>query len=187
MAEFMALSAGAAVVVLLTFIAFEILQAPLVIVDAKTDSTDPAEPAGKKILTISVQGPIVDLHKGLSRLLHRRVRYQAKGTGLEWLDYDQQKSNAIKVRNIARRKLLLQDMHVPFDCATCRGSLHATEIGALLLFLTVCIVGGAMLPVIIKVAVASGNHFAHVFVSLVCKFYSFVMCCTAMLRVLRLV
>ena len=167
--ELIPLVTGAAVVLILTFIAFEILQAPLVIVDAKADAEDPAEPAGKKILTISVQGPIVDLHKGLSRLLHRRVRYQAKGTGLQWLDYDQQKSNAFKVRNIARRKLLLQDMHVPFDCAACKGSLHATETGAVLILLTVCIVIGAMLPVIIKVAVTSGNGFWHVLVALARK------------------
>ena len=155
--------------VILTFIAFETLKVPLVIVDAKTDAADPAEPAGKKILMFSVQGPIVDLHKGLSRLLHRRVRYQAKGTGLQWLDYDQQKSNAFKVRNIARRKLLLQDIDVPFDCALRKGSLHATEIGALLIFLTVSIVIGAMFPVIIKVAITSGNGVWHVFVALACK------------------
>ena len=154
--------------VLLTFIAFEILQAPLVIVDAKTDAADPADTAetGQKMFTLSVQGPSVDLHKSLSRLLHQQVHYQAKGTGLQWLDYDEKESNAIRVRSIAPRKLLLQDVQVPFDCASCKGSLHATEIGALLVLLTVCIAIGVMLPVIIKVAVASGNDFWHVFVAL---------------------
>ena len=74
------------------------------------------------------QGPIVDLPKSLSRLVNRRVHFRARGTGLIWLDYDQKKSNTIKVRSIARRKLLLQDTSPPFFCASCKGSLHAADI-----------------------------------------------------------
>ena len=98
------------------------------ITDAKSDLADPTQAESKRTFTLAVQGPIVDLHKSLSRLVNQRVRYRAKGTGLIWLDYDQKKSNAIKVRNIARRKLLLQDTNAPFDCASCKGSLHATDI-----------------------------------------------------------
>ena len=133
------------------------------ILDAKSDLADPTQAESKRTFTLSVQGPIVDLHKSLSRLMHQRVRYRAKGTGLVWLDYEQKKSNAIKVRNIARRKLLLQDTNPPFDCATCKGSLHAADFFYLLGLLTACISVTAMLPVIINVAVTSGNGVGHVF------------------------
>ena len=124
--------------VVLTFTAFQILHAPLLITDAKSD-LDPAQAESKRSFTIAVQGPIVDLHKSLSRLVNQRVRYRARGTGLIWLDYDQKKSNAIKVHNTARRKLLLQDTNPPFDCASCKGSLHASDIFYLLSLLTLFI------------------------------------------------
>ena len=136
--------------VILTFLAFEILHAPLMIVDAKS-YLDPRQAESKTIFTFSVQGPIVDLPKSLSRLVNRRVHFRARGTGLIWLDYDQKKSNTIKVRSIARRKLLLQDTSPPFSCASCKGSLHAADFAYLLILLTACIFVGAMLPVIIKV------------------------------------
>ena len=155
--------------VILTFLAFEILHAPLMIVDAKSSYLDPRQADSKTIFTFSVQGPIVDLPKSLSRLVNRRVRFRARGTGLIWLDYDQKKSNAIKVRSIARRKLLLQDTSPPFFCASCKGSLHAADFAYLLILLTACIFVGAMLPVIIKVAVISGNGVGHVFAALARK------------------
>ena len=155
--------------VILTFLAFEILHAPLMIVDAKSSYLDPRQADSKTIFTFSVQGPIVDLPKSLSRLVNRRVRFRARGTGLIWLDYDQKKSNAIKVRSIARRKLLLQDTSPPFFCASCKGSLHAADFAFLLILLTACIFVGAMLPVIIKVAVISGNGVGHVFAALARK------------------
>ena len=155
--------------VVLTFLAFEILHSPLMITDAKSDVEDPTQAESKRTFKFAVQGPLVDLHKSLSRLVNQRVRYRARGTGLIWLDYDQKKSNAIKVRNIARRKLLLQETNPPFDCASCKGSLHATDLFYLLGLLTACISVTAMLPVIIKVAVTSGNGVGHVFVPLACK------------------
>ena len=148
--------------VVLTFTAFQILHAPLLITDAKSD-LDPAQAESKRSFTIAVQGPIVDLHKSLSRLVNQRVRYRARGTGLIWLDYDQKKSNAIKVHNTARRKLLLQDTNPPFDCASCKGSLHASDIFYLLSLLTLFILVAALLPAIIKVAITSGNGVGHVF------------------------
>ena len=154
--------------VILTFLAFEILHAPLMIVDAKSD-LDPTQTERKRIFTISVQGPIVDLPKSLSRLVTQRMHFRVRGTGLIWLDYDQKKSNTIKVRSIARRKLLLQDTNLQLDCASCKGSLHASDFAYLLTLLTACIFVGAMLPVIIKVAVISENGVGHVFAALACK------------------
>lgn len=161
--ELVTLLTVAAVVVVLTFIVFEILYAPLVILDAKSNLADPTEAESDRTFMLSVQGPIVDLHKCLSRLVHRWVRYQAKGTGLMWLDSDQKK---IKVCNIARKKMLLQDTSPPFDCAACKGSLHATETCYLLSLFTACISAGAMLPAIITVAFTSGNGVGHVFAAL---------------------
>ena len=66
--ELITLLTGGAVVVILTFLAFEILHAPLMILDAKSDLADPAQAESKRTFTLSVQGPIVDLHKNLSRL-----------------------------------------------------------------------------------------------------------------------
>ena len=156
---------GAAVLVIFIFIIFEILAAPLVIVDARSDLEDPSEVAAKRIFTISVQGPIASLPKGVSRLVHQRVRYRTRGTGLQWLDFDPKKSSkAIKVRATDRRKrLLLQDAHVPFDCASCRGSMKAAEMGFLFTVLSAFIFLVAMLPTIIKVAVMSGNGLEHTF------------------------
>eukprot|EP00435_Cladocopium_sp_Y103_P002100 s757_g1.t1 len=164
--ELLTLLTGGAVVVVLTFIAVEILHAPLMIVDAKSN-LDPSQAERKTIFTFSVQGPIVDLPKNLSRLVNRRVRFRARGTGLIWLDYDHKKSNTVKVCSIARRKLLLQDTNPPFCCATCKGSLHAADFVYLLGTLTVCILVCAMLPAIIKVAIISGNGVGHVFVTAV--------------------
>ena len=138
------------------------------IVDAKS-YLDPRQAESKTIFTFSVQGPIVDLPKSLSRLVNRRVHFRERGTGLIWLDYDQKKSNTIKVRSIARRKLLLQDTSPPFFCASCKGSLHAADFAYLLILLTARIFVGAMLPVIIKVAVISGNGVGHVFAALARK------------------
>ena len=171
--------------VILTFLAFEVLRAPLMILDAKSDLADPTQTESKRTFKLAVQGPLVDLHKNLSRLVHQRVRYRARGTGLIWLDYDRKKSNAIKVRNIARRKLLLQDTNPPFDCATCKGSLHAVDFVYLLGLLTACISVTAMLPVIMKVAVISGNGLGHVFAALACKELSSctVKCCVLLCKV----
>ena len=147
--------------VILTFIMFEILQTPLVILDARSDLEDPSEVSAKRIFTISVQGPIASLPKSISRLVHQRVHYRARGTGLQWLEFDQQEPKAIKVCSVARKKLLLQDAHVPFDCASCRGSLHATETCVSFTLLIVLVFLFAMLPTIIRVTVMSRNRFEH--------------------------
>ena len=147
--------------VILTFIVFEILHAPLVILDARSDLEDPSDMAAKRIFTVSVKGPITSLPKSMSQLLHQRVHYRARGTGLQWLDFDPQKPKAIKVRSVAQRKLLLQDAHVPFDCASCRGSLHATETCVSFTLLIVLVFLFAMLPTIIRVTVMSRNRFEH--------------------------
>ena len=158
---------GAAVLVILIFIVFEILQTPLVILDARSDLEDPTDMKAKRIFTISVQGPITSLPKSISRLVYHRVHYRARGTGLQWLDCDPQKSKskAIKVCSVAPRKLLLQNAHVPFDCASCRGSLHATETCYFFTLLIALVFLLAMLPTIIKVTVMSGNRFEHTIVT----------------------
>ena len=147
--------------VILIFIVFEVLHAPLVILDARSDLADPSEVVAKRIFTISVQGPITSLPKSISRQLHQRVHYRARGTGLQWLEFDQQEPKAIKVCSVAQRKLLLQDAQVPFDCASCRGSLHTTETCFFFTLLIALVFLLAMLPTIIKVAVMSGNGFEH--------------------------
>jgi len=167
--ERLTLFIGAAAVVTLTFIALQILLAPLIIVDAKSDVADPTQAESKKIFMLAVQGPVVDLHKGMSRLVHQWVRYRARGTGLIWLDYEQKKSNAVKVRSTGDKKLLLKDMNPPFDCVSCKGSLHAADFLKLLSLLAACVSVTAMLPAIIRVAVISGNGVGHVFVALACK------------------
>ena len=151
--------------VILIFIVFEILQTPLVILDARSDLEDPTDMKAKRIFTISVQGPITSLPKSISRLVHQRVHYRARGTSLQWLDCDPQKSKAIKVCSVAQRKLLLQNAHVPFDCASCRGSLHATETCYFFTLLIALVFLLAMLPTIIKVTVMSGNRFEHTIVT----------------------
>ena len=138
------------------------------IVDAKS-YLDPGMAESKMIFTFSVQGPIVDLPKRLSRLVTQRLRFRVRGTGLFWLDYDQKKSNTIKVRSIARRKLLLQETNLQFDCASCNGSLRAADSFYLLGMLAVCILCSAMLPAIVKVAAVSGNGVGHVFAALARK------------------
>ncbi|CAK9017602.1 unnamed protein product [Durusdinium trenchii] len=158
---------GAAVLVILTFIVFEILHAPLVILDARSDMEDPSDMAAKKIFTISVQGPIASLPKSISQLVHKNIHYRASGTDLQWLDFDPQKPKAIKVCSLARRKLLLQDAHVPVDCASCRGSLDATETSFLFTLLIALFFVLAMLPTMIIVTVMSRNGFEHTFVSAV--------------------
>ena len=169
--ELVVMTIGAAVLVILIFIIFEILSAPLVIVDARSDLEDPSEVAAKRIFTISVQGPIASLPKSVSRLVHQRVRYRTSGTGLQWLDFDPQKSSkAIKVRATDRRKrLLLQDAYVPFDCASCRGSMKAADVCFLFTLLIAFISLVAVLPAIVKVTVMSGNGFEHTFAACVCR------------------
>ena len=163
--ELLAMFIGAALFVILILMFFEILSAPLVIVDARSGSEDPSDVAAKRIFTISVQGPIASLPKIVRQRVHRLVRYRTSGTGLQWLDSDPKTiSKAIKVEAADRgKKLLPQDMHVPFDCASCRGSMQAAEMCfplTLFIAFTFLVV---MLPTIIKVAVMSGNGLEHTF------------------------
>ena len=159
---------GAAIVVFLAFVILEILISPLVVIDATSELADPLEIASEKVFTIAVQGIIVDLPQRLSRILHRLVSYRAEGTSLHWLDFDNKSKNTIKVRSIGHGKLQLQDVYVPFDCATSKGVLYATEIFPLFAVLTACISFIVLLPVTIKVAVISGNGFEHVLDAFVC-------------------
>lgn len=151
---------GTALVVLMIFIVFEILKAPLTIIQAKSTMAQVAE--GKKNFTLSVQGPIVDLHKRLSGLLHQHISYYARGTDLQWLDYDQNSKTPFKVSTVARRKLMIESLGVPFDCAACKGSLHPTEIHFPFMAAIAFVVLAVMLPIVIQMAVISGNGFEHI-------------------------
>ena len=167
--ELVVMTTGAAVSVLLIFIIFEILWAPLVIVDARTDWEDASEVDAKRIFTISVQGPIASLPKCVSQLVHARVRYRTSGTGLQWLDFDPHKSRkTIKVRTTDRgNRLLLQNTYVPFDCASCRGSMRAKveclpfiPFGLLFAFIFLVAIQS---PAIVQVMYMSGNALEHTF------------------------
>ena len=164
----MTILVGATVFVLLVFIVFQVLQAPLVVVDARSDMAKGNPMASEKMLMISVQGPIVDLPKRISRLVHRLIYYRAAGTGLQWLDFDPEKANAVKVSGIARRKVEVQNLKAPFDCAACQGCLHPMQTGWLFAFLCAVWSLAALLPVMIYVARISGNGVEHTMVTFAC-------------------
>eukprot|EP00438_Fugacium_kawagutii_P014351 Skav202500 [mRNA] locus=scaffold32:151567:152601:- [translate_table: standard] len=124
--ESMLLFLGPAAVVLTIFIALEIITAPLTIVEAKSTMAD--DEKGKRTFTFSVQGPIVHLHKSLSRLVHGRISYRVQGTNLDWLDYNQNSQKVVKVSSLGGRKLILENLAVPFDCGACKGALQALSL-----------------------------------------------------------
>eukprot|EP00438_Fugacium_kawagutii_P036119 Skav236838 [mRNA] locus=scaffold1027:112086:122184:+ [translate_table: standard] len=149
-AQLLLLFLGTGLVVLMIFIVFEILKAPLTITEAKSTMAQVAE--GKRSFTLAVQGPIVDLHKRLSGLLHRRISYYANGTDLQWLDSDQNSKTPFKVSTVARRKLMIESLGVPFDCAACKGSLHPTDIHFPLMAAIASVMLAVMLPIVIQMA-----------------------------------
>ena len=163
---------GATVFVLQVFIAFQILQAPLVVVDARSDMAKGNPIASDKMLMISVQGPIVDLPKVMSGALLGMIYYRAAGTGLQWLDFDPEKANAVKVSGIARRKVEVQNLKAPFDCATCHGCLHPMHTGWLFGILCAFYSLEVLLPVTIYVAQTSGNGVGHTMVTFACFRFS---------------
>eukprot|EP00438_Fugacium_kawagutii_P022771 Skav200416 [mRNA] locus=scaffold3377:5448:9919:+ [translate_table: standard] len=163
----MLLFLGTAGVVLTIFIAWEIIKAPLIIVEAKSTTTNDGK--GKRTFTFSVQGPIVNLHNSLARLVHRRISYRVQGTDLQWLDYNQNSQKVVKVSNLVGRKLILENLAVPFDCGACKGVLQATDFSFPFIVLTALITLAVMLPIVIKIAVISGNELEHIVVTLVEK------------------
>ena len=164
----MTIVVGATVFVLLVFIFFQVLQAPLVVVDARSDMAKGNPIASEKMLMISVQGPIVDLPKSISRLVHWLIYYRAAGTGLQWLDFDPEKANAVKVSGIARRKVEVQNLKAPFGSAACQGCLHPMQTGSLFAFLCAVWSLAVLLPVTIYVAQISGNGVEHTMVTFAC-------------------
>jgi len=114
---------------------------------------------------MSLQGPIADLPQFLSRQLHRQLCYRVKGTGLQWLDFSPENSNAVKIQSIDRSKLEVQDAHVPYDCAAAIGALYATNLMRLMLLLCATLFLVVLLPVALQVAIMSGNGIAHVLVT----------------------
>ncbi|CAE7260815.1 pmpB [Symbiodinium microadriaticum] len=169
-----ALFAVSASCVFLAFVFYQILDAPLVIVDAKSQRIPHRlrKAAGKfpegmeqRSFSMSLQGPIVDLPQFLSRQLHRQLCYHVKGTGLQWLDFSPENAQAVKIQSIDRSKLEVQDAHVPYDCAAAVGALHATNLMHLMLPLCAALFLVVLLPVALQVAIMSGNGIAHVLVT----------------------
>eukprot|EP00438_Fugacium_kawagutii_P033636 Skav229859 [mRNA] locus=scaffold148:120679:126533:- [translate_table: standard] len=141
------------------FFVWEILKAPLTIVEAMSTINDAK---GKRTFTFSVQGPIVALPKKLSRLIHRRISYCVQGTDLFWLDYDQNSQKVVKVSSIARRKLIIENLAVPLDCGACKGVLQATGFSFPFIVVAVLIAVAVMLPIVITIAATSGNELEHI-------------------------
>eukprot|EP00438_Fugacium_kawagutii_P017588 Skav222251 [mRNA] locus=scaffold3059:276345:277448:- [translate_table: standard] len=141
------------------FIVWEIIKAPLTIVEAKSMVNDAK---GKRTFTFSVQGPIVALPKCLSRFIHRRISYCVQGTDLQWLDYDQNSQKVVRVASIARRKLILENLAVPLDCGACKGVLQATDFSCPFIVVIVLITVAVMLPIVIKISAISGNDLEHI-------------------------
>ena len=173
--QFGALFAASSSCVFLAFLLYQILHAPLVIVDAKSQriphrlrkAAGKAFPEGmdQRSFSMSLQGPIADLPQFLSRQLHRQLCYRVKGTGLQWLDFSPENSNAVKIQSIDRSKLEVQDAHVPYDCAAAIGALYATNLMRLMLLLCATLFLVVLLPVALQVAIMSGNGIAHVLVT----------------------
>ncbi|CAE7524644.1 pmpB [Symbiodinium sp. KB8] len=172
-----ALFAASASCVFLAFVLYQILHAPLVIVDAKSQriphrlrkAAGPCKafPEGmeQRSFAMSLQGPIVDLPQFLSRQLYRQLCYRVKGTGLQWLDFGPENAQAVKIQSIDRSKLEVRDAHVPYDCAAAVGALHATNLMHLMLPLCAALFLVVLLPVALQVASMSGNGIAHVLVT----------------------
>eukprot|EP00438_Fugacium_kawagutii_P014363 Skav231769 [mRNA] locus=scaffold739:186093:196299:- [translate_table: standard] len=161
--ESLLLFLGPAAVVLTIFIAWEIITAPLTIVEAKSTMAD--DEKGTRTFTFSVQGPIVHLHKSLSRLVHGRISYRVQGTNLDWLDYNQNSQKVVKVSSLGGRKLILENLAVPFDCGACKGALQATDFSFPFIVLTGLVTVVVMLPIVISIAATSGNELEHIVVT----------------------
>ncbi|CAK8988283.1 CSC1-like protein At4g15430 [Durusdinium trenchii] len=159
---------AAAVGVLLVFMIFELLNAPLVVAEAKVNRATGTW--DKMSLMISVQGPIVNLPKCFAHVVYRFVHYRVKGTGLPWLDFQPRyNTELIQVHRVSRRMLQVKDRDVPFYCATCKGSLHPTKTCGFFIILSGAIFAamvGVFLPIAIHVSRRSRNGLAHTLVTI---------------------
>ena len=164
------LLAAAAVCVAVILALLEVLQAPLVVLEAKSqytseDAVGLVDVKCKRCLTISVQGPIVDLPQRLARLVHGHISFRVCQTGLHWLDFDPKKANTVSVLSVAPGKLQVQDVVVPFDCASCTGFLQAIGAWRPIALLSGVLCATVILPVCLAVAAASENQVMHVLVT----------------------
>lgn len=161
---------AAAVGVLLVFMIFELLNAPLVVAEAKVNRATGTW--DKMSLMISVQGPIVNLPKCFAHVVYRFVHYRVKGTGLPWLDFQPRyNTELIQVHRVSRRMLQVKDRDVPFYCATCKGSLHPTKTCGFFIILSGAIFAamvGVFLPIAIHVSRRSRNGLAHTLATSTC-------------------
>ena len=145
--------------VLLGFASFEIVWAPLAIVDAQA--------LEGKGFVITVQGPISRLPKFLASYVNRNMTYCIQDTGLPWLDNP--KLGNIAFKSLGRGKWQLPpQLQPPFACATSRGFLTARGYGSLLLQLWLLLFALILLPTALAVAASYENDGLHVLVTLGC-------------------
>ncbi|CAE7278246.1 unnamed protein product, partial [Symbiodinium pilosum] len=143
--------------VLLGFTAFEIVWAPLAIVDAQALE-------GKGFV---ITGPISRLPKFLASYVNRNMTYRIQDTGLPWLDNP--KVGNIAFKSLGRGKWQLPpQLQPPFACATSRGFLTARGYGSLLLQLWLLLFALILLPTALAVAASYENDGLHVLVTLGC-------------------
>ena len=166
---------GAAVFVFLAAAAFEVIWAPLAVVDAHT--------LGCEGVIVTVQGPICRLPKFLVHHIHRNVSFRFQRTGLSWLDGPQRIAG--KVKRLSRCKLQLppQPEQPPYDCATSKGFLGVSSgYGPMLLQLWILLFSLLLVPTSLAVAMLSRNDARHVLVTAVLFFVLPLMVCAAALH-----
>ncbi|CAE7234840.1 pmpB, partial [Symbiodinium sp. CCMP2456] len=148
---------AAVVFVLLAATAFEVLWAPLAVVDAHT-----LEGEG---LLVTVQGPVCHLPKLLVNYIRSEVSYDFHGTGFSWLD---SKKTTGKVKSLRRCKLQLplQPEQPPYTCATSKGFLRVNSGYKKMLlqfWILLCLL--LLVPTVLVVASLSKNGPWHVLVT----------------------
>ena len=159
--------------VLLAGAAFEILWAPLAIVDAQ------ASP--EKGLLVSVQGPICYLHKFLAKHVHDWVSYSFRGTGMAWLDgADLRKTGRAQRVGRSRLQLPPQPGQPPFACATSKGFLDVSAFGHLFLLICMLLFIVLLLPTAVIIAFISGNQVQHVLVTILFFSLPLMLCALAL-------
>ena len=146
---------AAVVFVLLGAAAFEVVWAPLAVVDAHTVE-------GEGFL-MTVQGPICYLPKVLQRHIHRNVAFRFVGTGLSWLDGSERDFGSVKTLHRCKLQLPPTPEQPSYVCATSKGFLRISSgYGPMLLQFWMLLFLLLLVPAILAVAGLSGNYPQHV-------------------------
>lgn len=148
---------AAAVFVLLAAAAFEVLWAPLAVVDAHTEGEG---------LLVTVQGPVCHLPKFFLNHIRKEVAYSFQGTGLSWLDSQKLISGKVKSLRRCKLQLPLQPEQPPYACATSKGFLRVTRgYTRMLLQFWILLFLLLLVPTVLVVARLSKNGPWHVLVT----------------------